>query len=70
MKNKLFALLGFLSLLTLFGCNNDKQNDNVISERYIHKYGYAVSKDDWEEKNYPGQVITDLEQWRHHHSDL
>lgn len=60
MKYKLFALFGFLSLLTLFGCKNDKQNDDVISERYIHKYGYAVSKYDWEEKNYPGQVITDL----------
>ncbi len=60
LNNKLFALFGLLSLLSLCGCKNDEQDDNVISERYIHKYGYAVSKQDWEEKNYPGQVITDL----------
>lgn len=56
---KIFALLGLVNLL-LFGCKKDDQNDSVISERYIHKYGYAVTKQDWEEKNYPGQVITDL----------
>jgi antitoxin component YwqK of YwqJK toxin-antitoxin module len=58
MKNKLFALLGFLAL-ALCGCNND-QDDNVISQRYVHKYGYAVSQQEWETKNYPGQVITSL----------
>jgi antitoxin component YwqK of YwqJK toxin-antitoxin module len=59
MKSKVFALLGFLSL-ALCGCNNNKQDDNVISERYIHKYGYAVSQEEWETRNCPGQVITDL----------
>jgi antitoxin component YwqK of YwqJK toxin-antitoxin module len=60
MKIKLFALLGLL-VLSLSGCNNCcNQDDNVVSERYIHKYGYAVSKQDWEEKNYPGQAITNL----------
>jgi antitoxin component YwqK of YwqJK toxin-antitoxin module len=59
MKIKLFALLGLL-VLSLSGCNKCKQDDGVVSERYIHKYGYAVSKLDWEEKNYPGQVITNL----------
>ncbi len=59
MKNRLFALLGFLGL-ALCGCNNNKQDDNVISQRYIHKYGYAVSQDEWESKTYPGQVITSL----------
>ncbi len=60
MKNiKLLALLGLANLL-MFGCNKENQDDSVISERYVHKYGYAVTKQDWEEKNYPGQVITDL----------
>ena len=60
LNNKLFALFGILNLLLLCGCKDDNKDDNVISERYIHKYGYAVSKQDWEEKNYPGQIITDL----------
>ncbi len=59
MRNKLFALLGFMGL-ALCGCNNNNQDDNVISQRYIHKYGYAVSQEEWEAKNYPGQVITSL----------
>lgn len=59
MKYKLTALLGFLGL-ALSGCNNDKKDDQVISQRYVHKYGYAVSQEEWESKNYPGQIITSL----------
>lgn len=48
--------------LTLFlaGCRSNNQDNNVVSERYIHKYGYAVSKNEFEERKYPGQVITTL----------
>ena len=60
MKSKICALLGCLSL-ALCGCNNNKQDDTVVSQRYIHKYGYAVTREEWEEKNYPGQVITSLD---------
>ena len=59
MKPYLFVIFGLLGLLGV-GCNDNAQNDNVISERYIHKYGYAVSKEEWEEKNYPGQIVTVL----------
>lgn len=59
MKNKVIALLG-LGFLALCGCNNNNDNDNVVSQRYIHKYGYAVSQEEWESKKYPGQVITNL----------
>ncbi len=58
MKSTVFALLGSLALV-LTGCgNNNKEDQGVVSQRYIHKYGYAVSQDEWEAKNYPGQVIT------------
>jgi antitoxin component YwqK of YwqJK toxin-antitoxin module len=59
MKNKVFALL-CLSGLALCGCDNKNQDDNVVSQHYIHKYGYAVSQEEWEAKNYPGQAITHL----------
>lgn len=60
-KISLFAIFGLLAAF-LTGCNDSKRDDNnVISERYIHKYGYAVSKQDWEERNYPGQVVSVLE---------
>lgn len=55
-------LLTALSGLLLFGCQNSNkdQNENVVSKRYIHKYGYDVSKEEWDGAGYPGQVITTL----------
>lgn len=52
----LLGLLGF----SLTGCHKKVQENNVVSERYIHKYGYAVSKDEFVGRKYPGQVITVL----------
>ncbi|MGH7889282.1 MAG: toxin-antitoxin system YwqK family antitoxin [Thermodesulfobacteriota bacterium] len=52
-------LLGCLGLL-MTGCCKKQQENNVVSERYIHKYGYAVSKDEFTERKYPGQVVTVL----------
>jgi len=51
-----------LSGLFVFGCQNSSkdQNENVVSKRYIHKYGYDVSKEEWDGATYPGQVITTL----------
>lgn len=49
--------------LGLVGCNNtqnNNQNPDVLSQRYVHKYGYLVSKEEWEEKHFPGQVITTM----------
>src|SRR3989304_2858734 len=57
MKGSLYLVLGAAALL-LFGCKNNNQNDDVVSQRYVHKYGYAVSRDEFEAKQYPGQVIT------------
>lgn len=50
------ALLGAVTT----GCRDNDKEEQVVSQRYIHKYGYAVSKEDWESKNYPGQVVTTM----------
>jgi antitoxin component YwqK of YwqJK toxin-antitoxin module len=57
MMSKQGFILSAATLL-LFGCSSDNNNKNVISERFIHKYGYDVSRDEWEAKRYPGQVLT------------
>lgn len=58
MKRSLSVVFGAMALL-LCGCKNTKQsNDDVVSQKYIHKYGYAVSKDEFEGNAYPGQVVT------------
>ena len=59
MKLKVYFILGALGLLAS-GCLQDKKEEPVVAERYIHKYGYALAKEDWESSNYPGQVITNL----------
>jgi len=55
-------LLIALSGLFIFGCQNSSKDhdENVVSKRYIHKYGYDVSKEEWESATYPGQVVTTL----------
>ncbi|NGX39888.1 MAG: hypothetical protein KR126chlam1_01225 [Chlamydiae bacterium] len=59
MKKSLFSL-SLAAGLVLAGCGNDGGDNQVISKRYIHKYGYAVSESEWESNNYPGQVVTSL----------
>jgi antitoxin component YwqK of YwqJK toxin-antitoxin module len=61
MKPKIYLALG-VAVLATFGCQNNKkkQHADVVSERYIHKYGYGVSREEWLSNDYPGQVITTL----------
>ena len=59
MKKFLFSL-PIAAGLVLAGCGGNNGNAQVISKRYIHKYGYAVSQSEWDSNNYPGQVITNL----------
>jgi antitoxin component YwqK of YwqJK toxin-antitoxin module len=60
MRIKFYAILGTCGVVGLFlsGCRDQKKDDQVVSQRYIHKYGYAVSKEEWDSRSYPGQVIT------------
>ncbi|MES2345692.1 MAG: hypothetical protein V4494_07140 [Chlamydiota bacterium] len=59
MNKQIYFVLGTLGLF-LSSCGKDNQENPVISERYIHKYGYAVSLEEWEANRYPGQIITNL----------
>ncbi len=60
MRKRIAGFLGLIGL-ALVGCHDSNNpNGQVISERYIHKYGYDVSKEDWESNGYPGQVVTTL----------
>ncbi len=50
----------FVATLAFFASCQNKDENPVVSKRYVHKYGYAVSQDEWESHNYPGQVVTTL----------
>jgi antitoxin component YwqK of YwqJK toxin-antitoxin module len=41
-------------------CSKCQSDPDVISTRYLHRYGYDVSPQEWKEANYPGKVITTL----------
>ena len=60
MKGKI-ALFTLFAGFLLTGCTGDNNQKNVISTRYIHKYGYDVPKDEWLSQQYPGQVLTTLQ---------
>lgn len=58
--NKRITLFMVALAYTICGCQPKQPQDEVISQTYIHKYGYAVSKEEWQAKNYPGQIISSL----------
>jgi antitoxin component YwqK of YwqJK toxin-antitoxin module len=58
--NKKITLLMAAFACIACGCGSNKPQDEILSQTYIHKYGYAVSKEEWQAKNYPGQVISSL----------
>jgi len=58
---KYVPLLIAIAGLSIVSCNKkDRSEEEVVSRRFIHKYGYDVSKEEWESTEYPGQVITTL----------
>ena len=61
MNIKFLPVIGIL-LVGLCGCHSSKKpkKTDVVSQRYIHKYGYDVSKDEWNGNHYPGQIVTTL----------
>jgi antitoxin component YwqK of YwqJK toxin-antitoxin module len=61
MKMKYLSVVGIV-LLGMCSCQQTKKSKktDVISQRYIHKYGYDVSRDEWSANRYPGQIVTTL----------
>ena len=61
MKKQILLIIPiFASLFTGCQTSNKSKDDNIVSERYLHKFGYDVSKEEWEKIDCPGQVVTIL----------
>lgn len=55
------ALFLMSASIALVGCHSNKKknpDEEIVSQRYIHKYGYDMSKNEWEEEQHPGQVVS------------
>lgn len=61
MKSKILTLSSLIAMGALTtSCDESRKDKNIISRRYIHKYGYDVPRDEWQAQQYPGQVLTTL----------
>ena len=58
MKKKYLLFFPFTWLI--FSACVEKANKEIVSQRYVHKYGYDVSKEEWQTELHPGQILTTL----------
>ena len=59
MKSAKLAL-ALTSGLFLASCHCNNSLDQVISQKYVHKYGFNVSPKEWEERSQDGQIVEEL----------
>lgn len=55
---KWFLLLSAAVVFT--SCQNSNSADQVVSQKYVHKYGFETSAEDWESREKEGQVVAIL----------
>lgn len=46
--------------LAFTGCQTNSSIDQVVSQTYVHKYGFETSEKDWEAREKDGQVVSML----------
>lgn len=54
-----FLLLGSFGLL-LTSCYNQNSLDQIVSQKYVHKYGFDVSEEEWDQRAQDGKQISTL----------
>jgi antitoxin component YwqK of YwqJK toxin-antitoxin module len=45
--------------IALCSCQTKEEKSPIVSQKFVHKYGFPITKNDWEEKK-EGQVIAEL----------
>ena len=59
MKSQFWPMSACAGVLVV-GCQSNKKNGDVVSQQFVHKYGFDVSQQEWEERAQDGQAITML----------
>lgn len=54
------VIYSFIIAAVVSSCTSSL-NNSVVSQRYIHKYGFDVSKNEWNDRESDGKVVTLLE---------
>ena len=58
---KFYLLLSVSSILLFFSCQKKDDSQEIVSQRFVHKYGLDLSEEEWEKREKDGQVITVLD---------
>ncbi|MBI5346775.1 MAG: toxin-antitoxin system YwqK family antitoxin [Chlamydiae bacterium] len=55
------ALWAILAAAAIVSCQKDNSKAEVVSQHYVHKYGFDVSENEWQSRDKDGQAISVLE---------
>jgi len=57
MKSHLWPLMACAGILAV-GCQSNKNNGDVVSQEFVHKYGFELTEQEWQDRAQDGQMIT------------
>lgn len=49
-----------ISLFLLGGCMSSDMGNTILSQKFIHKYGFDISEQEWENRDQEGQIVSVL----------
>ncbi len=52
--------LSLTTVLLLTGCFSGDAGNPIVSQKYVHKYGFDVSEAEWQERDQEGQIVSML----------
>jgi antitoxin component YwqK of YwqJK toxin-antitoxin module len=50
----------FIAALAIASCQTSTSPEQIVSEKYVHKYGFGLSEAEWDQRAQEGQVISTL----------
>jgi antitoxin component YwqK of YwqJK toxin-antitoxin module len=48
------------TLILASGCQTSSSCDSIVSQKFVHKYGFDLSENEWEQRSKDGQVVQTL----------
>ena len=53
-----------LMLFALASCDKTNDDNSVVSQKFVHKYGFEISQKEWQNRNSEGQILSTLQDGR------
>ena len=51
----------YIAALIVASCQTNTTTDQIVSQKFVHKYGFDLSEQEWEQRAQEGQVISTLQ---------